>query len=178
MLTFFVAYVTFYIVSMTAAPYPFSKLNEILELMKNDGLISGIRGLMEFLLSNLGIIGWGIFLGYYKTDVIPYRISSEEYIRQVVRDEEILARYIDVSKENSEWENTVVVYNNSEMLVAALPAGVGINTVMDYRNEAAQKSQYLLMSKQFEDYENIKIDRNVYGVLYEDDRMLLYGKMH
>lgn len=125
----------------------------------------------------LGLINFGGFINYYKNDMVGLRISKNEYLDKYNNNKELLSKYVEISENKSKWDNTVIIYQDTELYVPALPIGAGVNGMFDYKNSTPDKAGYVLISKDFKDYINITINKNLYYIIYEDSDIILYERL-
>lgn len=121
--------------------------------------------------------------------MIGHYMSAEEYAEWDALEEEI-AGVISVSDSENPWENTVAMYTMEPKAICAMPAGVGVNFIME-DGILPEEAEYLFFSKTpaaeqnsgwiVRDYEifceeyskRLEIE---YNTIYEDELYIVYRK--
>ena len=116
-------------------------------------------------------------------------MSAEEYAEWDVLEAEI-AEVISVTDSENPWENTVAMYTMEPKAICAMPAGVGVNFIME-DGILPEEAEYLFFSKTpaseqnsgwiVRDYETfceefgerLEIE---YTAIYEDELYIIYRK--
>ncbi len=117
-------------------------------------------------------------------------MSAEEYAEWDVLEEEI-ASVISVSDSENPWENTVAMYTMEPKAICAMPAGVGVNFIME-DGILPEEAEYLFFSKTpaaeqnsgwiVRDYETFYKEfgerlEAQYTAIYEDELYVVYRKI-
>ncbi len=116
-------------------------------------------------------------------------MSAEEYAEWDALEEEI-AGAISVTDSENPWENTVAMYTMEPKAICAMPAGVGVNFIME-DGILPEEAEYLFFSKTpaseqnsgwiVRDYETFRAEFGErleieYTAIYEDELYVVYRK--
>lgn len=117
-------------------------------------------------------------------------MSAEEYAEWDMLENKI-ADVISVSDTENPWDNTVAMYTMEPKAICAMPAGIGVNFIME-DGILPEEAEYLFFSKTpaseqnsgwiVRDYETFceefsGILAEEYEVIYEDELYIIYRKM-
>ena len=118
-------------------------------------------------------------------------MSAEEYAEWDVLEAEI-AEVISVTDSENPWENTVAMYTMEPKAICAMPAGVGVNFIME-DGILPEEAEYLFFSKTpaleqnsgwiVRDYETFREEfggrlESEYTIIYEDELYIIYRKVN
>lgn len=118
-------------------------------------------------------------------------MSAEEYAEWEALEDEI-AEIISVTDSEDPWENTVAMYTMEPKAICAMPAGVGVNFIME-DGILPEKAEYLFFSKIpaseqnsgwiVRDYETFREEfggrlESEYTIIYEDKLYIIYRKVN
>lgn len=116
-------------------------------------------------------------------------MSAEEYAEWDALENEI-AEIISVTDTENPWENTVAMYTMEPKAICAMPAGVGVNFIME-DGILPEEAEYLFFSKTpaseqnsgwiVRDYETFRAEfaerlETEYTAIYEDELYIIYRK--
>lgn len=118
-------------------------------------------------------------------------MSAEEYAEWDALEDEI-AEVISVTDSENPWENTVAMYTMEPKAICAMPAGVGVNFIME-DGILPEEAEYLFFSKTpaseqnsgwiVRDYETFREEfggrlESEYTIIYEDELYIIYRKVN
>lgn len=118
-------------------------------------------------------------------------MSAEEYAEWDALEDEI-AEVISVTDSENPWENTVAMYTMEPKAICAMPAGVGVNFIME-DGILPEEAEYLFFSKTpapeqnsgwiVRDYEIFCAEfggrlESEYTIIYEDELYIIYRKVN
>ncbi len=121
--------------------------------------------------------------------MVGHYMSAEEYAEWDALEDEI-ADIIKVSGAENPWENTIAMYTMEPKVICAMPAGMGVNFIME-DGILPEEAEYLFLSKTpaaeqdsgwiVRDYETFCREfggrlETEYVTLYEDELYIIYRK--
>lgn len=116
-------------------------------------------------------------------------MSAEEYAEWDALEEEI-SSVISVTDSENPWENTVAMYTMEPKAICAMPAGIGVNFIME-DGVLPEEAEYLFFSKTpaseqnsgwiVRDYETFRAEfgehlETEYTAIYENELYIIYRK--
>lgn len=131
-----------------------------------------------------------IFLPANLKDFTEERYPGQETVREWKELEKELKTQITLQKDADPWKNTVVLYTLEPRVLAAMPAGCGVNMML-YSDTVPEKADYLFFSKEsdqrrsdwlehdyikiYHEYQDLLLEK--YQVYWEDEKYILYKKI-
>ena len=131
-----------------------------------------------------------IFLPANLKDFTKERYPGQETVREWRELETELEAQITLRADGDPWKNTVVLYTLEPKVLAAMPAGSGVNMML-YSDEIPEKAEYLFFSKESvrrrsdwleHDYAKIRHEHQdllmeKYQAVWESEKYILYKKI-
>lgn len=117
------------------------------------------------LISLLSIVSiWG-----YYSQIVDERASIAQYTDTILAEKKQMEEVIEISKDNSVWENTVAHYGTVNFMYLTLPAGCGLNyMIAGKENKNAKYALITVGDKNQETYKQMLLDTG-HNIIYEDE---------
>lgn len=131
-----------------------------------------------------------IFLPANLKDFTEERYPGRETIEEWKELENELESHIALQTDADPWKNTIALYTLEPRVLAAMPAGSGVNMML-YTDSIPEKAEYLFFSKEsgqrrcdwlehdykeiYCEYQDLLLEK--YQVFWEDEKYILYKKI-
>jgi len=151
------------------------------------GINTGLMMALLFLLSAERIIDKAIvatvsLLGIagsfsYLCSMADERFSEAQYVEAIAEERRILSNVIEISEDNSTWENTIAHYGELTSMYLALPTGWGGSYMLN--GETNEKAKYALITRgtaEEDEYKRMLV-ADGHRVIYEDDYFVVLVKI-
>ena len=112
-----------------------------------------------------------VFLPTNLKDFTAERYPAQETRLQWEKLGEELEQAIPLKETEDPWENTVVLYTLEPRVIAAMPAGAGVNMML-YSEEIPKEAGYLFFSKTGAEGRPDWLEQDYFSILSENDRLL------
>lgn len=108
----------------------------------------------------------------YYTDTISERQQAADYKEKIIAEKKILGNIMEISPDNSYWENTAAYYGDSDYWTLSLPLGTAINNMAN--DEKCRKSRYAILTPLKSEKCLPLFEGSDYTLIYSDEHFIIF----